>query len=164
MKSQTYIISVLLIVISLFTHAQTTSSDDYNIYKTSLYDQYLETVENQPYQIRRSITDFKIQAKLKADFGFTTNFFQSSLTSEHYNTLKNNRNNRQSYFNIRYIIDQTGNKVYACSIYFPKGLITLSNTEIEAILNKAMTHKFEYIKKANNIDNFFYIANYTIRI
>ncbi|GAA4967642.1 hypothetical protein GCM10023315_16360 [Algibacter aquimarinus] len=75
MKSITYII-LLLILVHQTTNAQSPTSDnDFNIYKTELYDQYLNLVENQTYKIRRYITDFKIKTKLKLGSGFTTDFF-----------------------------------------------------------------------------------------
>lgn len=46
----------------------------------------------------------------------------------------------------------------------PKGLIVLSNAGVEAILNEAMSHKFQYIQKPNDINNFYYLVNFTIRI
>ncbi len=162
MKVQTYFLSIFLFI-CLFINGQTTSIDDYNIYKTTQYDLYSETVENQTYEIKRKLSDSNTNAKLEENVGFTTDFFKSVLSLEHYNILKNNRG-RKSRFSIRYIINESGNSVYACALYIPKGLVVLSDEEVTAILSEAMTHSFNFINKPNNINNFYFQVIYNVRI
>lgn len=166
MKIQTCTTLFFLVLISLISNAQVTpvisnSNNKYNIYETAIYNQNIETIRNQ-YNINKKLSNYNTTVKYKLNNGFTENFFISTLIPDHYDTL-NNKSTREGLFKIRYIIDEVGN-VISCSLYFPKQLLILSNSEIEAILTEAMTHKFEYFKKPSDLNSFYFLFDISLSI
>ena len=168
MKSQTFAYFIFMVLIIKLTNAQvkpivTSIDGDYTIYKTSLYDQYSDTLENQSYRLKMKLEKSYTKAEYRNNNAFPKDFFQLNLSKTNHRILKNNRS-KQSRFYIKYIIDQTGDSVYSCSLQYPMNLLTLTSTEIEAILTEAMNHKFDYINEPIEDFDFYYKITYTIII
>lgn len=162
MKSITYFYPIFLLFVqhlaAQITPIQTTTEGAFTVYKTSLHDQYSEEIKNQPYVLKRKISDINTKAKYRSGNGFNIASFQQLFSEINYNFLRNNRS-VQSRFSVEYNIDETGN-VLSCSLYFPNNTVNLSDREIEAILIEAMKHKFDYIKKPTEANGFYFTVEY----
>ncbi|MCC4211494.1 hypothetical protein [Leeuwenhoekiella parthenopeia] len=147
----TNLVSFLVLIYSQSFNAQETpietiSDGAYTIFNTSNHNQMFNQFSDQPYSLMRMISDSNTDTKYKSGSGFNLSSFQQTFTSSTFNFLRNNRS-RQSRFSITYIIDQIGNTVLSCSLRFPTNLVSLSSSEVEAILTAAMNHSFHYINK-----------------
>ena len=162
MKSITFFYPIFLLFVqhlaAQITPIQTNTEGGFTIYKTSLHDQYSEEIKNQPYVLKRKISDINTKAKYRSGNGFDIASFQQLFSETNYNFLRNNRS-IQSRFSVEYNIDATGNAL-SCSLYFPNNTVHLSDSEIEAILIEAMKHKFDYVKKPAEVSDFYFMVKY----
>lgn len=166
MKIQFYtnLVLLLILICSQDVNAQvspieTISDGEYTTFSTGNHKQKLSQIKDQSYNLKRKISDANTRAEYKFGSGFNLNSFQQTFTSSTFNFLRNNRS-RQSRFSITYIIDQTGNTVLSCSLRFPTNLVSLSSSEVEAILTAAMNHNFDYINKPIGDASFLFKVKY----
>lgn len=166
MKSYIYTNLVLfyVLIFSQCVNAQVTPIEmipdgDYTIFNASNHNQTLNQIKNQPYSLKRKISDANTKTEYKSGSGFNDSFFQQTLSSSTYNFLKSNKS-KLSRFSITYNIDQTGDNVLSCSLRFPTNLVSLSLSEAEAILTAAMNHNFNYINKPEGVSVFLFTVNY----
>ena len=158
-----FYINLMLLLVLIFSQRvnaqvnpiETISDGDYTIFNTSNHNQMSNQFIEQPYSLMRMLSDANTDTKYKSGSDFNLSSFQQILTSSTFNFLRNNRS-RQSRFSITYIIDQTGNTVLSCSLRFPTNLVSLSSSEVEAILTAAMNHSFDYINKPIGDPNFLF--------
>jgi len=136
-----------------------TTEGNFIVFKTNLYDENLDALNNQTYELKRKISDANTEAIYRDSYGFSKNSFEKTFSESSYNFLRNNRN-KQNTFSVKYIIDHTGNNVMSCALYFPVTSIELSDNEVEAILLEAISHRFDYTNKPIENNSFYFLANY----
>lgn len=158
MKTHMFILALLIsatqYINAQITPIQVTNGGEYTIYKTNTFNLDSETVKNQSVQTTLNIFESNTKARYIENDGFTSSFFQQTLTTSNYSTQVANRS-KENRFSIIYNIDQSGNTL-SCALRIKANLISLSNNEIETILSTAMNHKFEYVKKPKSISSFYF--------
>jgi len=158
MKTRMFILTILILtsqyINSQITPIQITNVGEYTTYSSNTFNSDSEMIKNQAVQTTLNIFESNTKARYTENSGFATNFFQQTLTTSNYNTLVTNRS-KENRFSIIYNINQAGD-TFSCALKIKNNLITLSNSEIEAILSTAMNHKFEYIKKPETISSFYF--------
>ena len=158
MKTNMFILALLIsaaqYINAQITPIQITNDGEHTIYKTNTFNSDSETVKNQSVQTTLNIFESNTKARYLENSGFTSSFFQQTLTTSNYNTQVVNRS-KENRFSVIYNIDQSGNTL-SCALKIRANLINLSNNEIETILSTAMNHKFEYVKKPENTSSFYF--------
>ncbi|MCB4798408.1 hypothetical protein [Neotamlana laminarinivorans] len=134
-------------------HVLAYSDYDVTVFETEAYQEYLNKVNKQSISFQNKLKESKLKAVYKTGSGFSQSFFNlvKSEKKENINKVEN-----EIHFKLDYIINETGEKVLACAVYFPKEQVFLSASEIQAVLEEAMTHKFNYINKPKAISKFYF--------
>jgi hypothetical protein len=135
---------------------EATEEGHYAVFMTNLYYDYLNKIENQSYDLKRKLSDSQTNAKYRAGSGFNDSFFKVVLSEKKEDIFKPERGIN---LKIAYNIDETGNNVFSCALYFPKEHVFLSASEIQAVLVEAMNHKFDYTNKPIGESKFYFTVN-----
>lgn len=151
---------IFLITIPKLTRAQdiqveAAEEDGFIVFMTNNHKEFLSKIEKQPQSLKIRIADAHIKAKYRKGSGFSDTFFKIVLSEKKENIFKAERSIN---LKIAYNIDETGDKVFSCALYFPKEQVFLSGSEIQAVLKEAMTHKFDYTNKLVNGSKFYFTA------
>lgn len=149
MKTNNIIIVLFFISIIQITNAQILPIEkivevNKTIYNTNQFTQIVNAYKNQPYDLKQKLEIIKI-----AD-NTNNNFIKNCVNSTTYTLLQNN--NARIF--IDFVCNQNGN-VLACRFIIYKTDVTLSNNEIECVLNEAIKNKFSFSNIPDGINNFY---------
>ncbi|KJD31281.1 hypothetical protein PK35_15720 [Tamlana nanhaiensis] len=127
------------------------------VFETDAFDVYSQKLQNQKETINNQLEKADTKAKYKAHTGFSQSFFNLVKSEKKENIFKAEK---EIHFSLDYILNEKG-KVLACAIFMPKEQVFLSASEIQALLEEAMTHKFDYINKPKSISNFYFKVTFS---
>ena len=149
---RTYFLFFLSIVIN-YSYSQVTptvisTNGDYTYYKTSLYDQNMETI-NKNYDLKLKLSNSVFKAKYQTT-SFDPTFLKQSINNSVFEKFQKNKERIWLLYNI----DQNG-KTHSCAIRIKTtSTEDLSLSEIEAILENAMQHRFDLMNIPNGVSEF----------
>lgn len=115
------------------------------IYKTNQHSNYLLLVKNQPYNIT-----IRLRENVKLESNPTISFIGNCLGDTTLSTI----DKAKTTFVLEYIINETGN-VLSCSLTNYGERVTLTNSQIECILNQAMNSSFSLSGVPEDINQFY---------
>ncbi|NNC49593.1 MAG: hypothetical protein HKO01_03560 [Flaviramulus sp.] len=151
-----YVMVSPLFIVGQDIQIEISNEDNYTVFMTSMHRAYLNTIESQSENIKRELKNLHTRANYRVGSGFSNTFFKMVLSEKKEDIFKAER---QINLKIVYNINETGNTVFSCALYFPKEHVYLSGSEIQAVLVEAMNHKFDFINKPKNESTFYYTVN-----
>ncbi|SFZ89968.1 hypothetical protein SAMN05428642_101666 [Flaviramulus basaltis] len=151
-----FLITIPKLIIAQDIQVEVAEEDGYIVFMTNDHKDFLSKIESQSKSLKIRIADAHIKAKYRKGSGFSDTFFKIVLSEKKENIFKAERSIN---LKIVYNIDETGDKVFSCALYFPKEQVFLSGSEILAVLKEAMTHKFDYANKLTSGSKFYFTAN-----
>ncbi|WP_131453969.1 hypothetical protein [Neotamlana sedimentorum] len=139
-------------------HVLTYIENNTAVFETEVFQLYSNKLKNQSEAIKNQLQISHLKAKYADHSGFSSSFFNLVKSEKKENIFKAEK---EIHFKLDYIIDETGENVLACAICFPKEQVFLSASEIQAVLEEAMLHRFTYINKPKGISNFYFTVTYS---
>ncbi|MCB4807394.1 hypothetical protein LG651_03955 [Tamlana sp. 62-3] len=127
------------------------------VFETDGFDGYSQKLQNQNKTIQNTLEKSHTKAQYKAHNGFSESFFNLVKSEKKENIFKAEK---EIHFSLDYILNEQG-EALACAIIMPKEQVFLSASEIQAVLQEAMSHKFKYINKPISISNFYFTVTYS---
>ena len=148
-KKELIILFFLLIFkvgIAQVTPIETVVDTKKTTYSTKLHRENKVIVKNQSYELKQ-----KIQENIKINNNFNLSFIRLCLDEATIAALKN----ENISFSIEYIGKQDG-EVISCSLINYGNRVSLTDSQIECILTKAMTNVFTFDKIPNDVNEFYF--------
>lgn len=151
-----HIMVLPLIIVAQDVQIEISNEDNYTVFMTNMHREYLNTIEDQSENLKRELKNSHTRANYREGSGFSNNFFKTLLSEKKEDIFKPER---QINLKMVYNINETGNTVFSCALYFPKEHVFLSGSEIQAVLVEAMNHKFDFKNKPKNEGKFYFTVN-----
>lgn len=154
MKSKNIVFLLILLSVNQFTKAQITPiktiiDTNKTTYNTKLHSYYRSVVKNQSYELKQ-----KAQENVKIKSDIDSSFINACLNENTYSSLKN----ENMILIVEFITDIDGN-VLSSSLINIGNKVSISVTEVECILTKAINQKFNFTNIPSEINEF----NFKIR-
>ncbi len=113
-------------------------------YKTSNHDAKKALVDNQSYAL-----NLKLNRNIKISSDSSISFIKTCLTQSLYNSI----DHKKSIFFIEYVVNHQGTTLSASLINYG-AKITLTQSQVECILNGAMNNTHEFSSVPSDISSF----------